>query len=75
MISHSTKTFEAIYYVLMICRSRIKYILFEKLENRMYVLIMSHVFQGKSILYTQPAFISSKLAVKTLEQGVKYVQS
>ena len=43
MFSPSAKTFEAIYYVLMICRSRIKYILFEKLENRMYVLIMSHM--------------------------------
>ena len=31
--------------------------------------------QGDSLQLSQPAFACSKLTIKTVEQGVKYVQS
>ena len=39
-----------------------------------------NVIQGMTVFYdfmvlSQPAFTCSKLTIKTLEQGVKYVQS
>ena len=37
--------------------------------------LMTRNEQAKAALVLQPAFTCLKLAVKTLEQGVKYVQS
>ena len=65
------------FLLIRICPFKGRIVDFVLIQENKRKIIFSHILRNEwvHLFHSQPAFICSKLTIKTLEQGVKFVQS